>query len=350
MQIDFIIVGQGVAGTLLAHFLLEAGQKVVLIDDKHEHAASKVAAGIINPITGRRYVKSWRVDELLPFAQQTYQQIEAKLGVSFYQSIPIIRTLFNRKEEEAWLARTADPAYAQYILDKTELGAYAKHTVPAFSYGEVGHTAQVNLATLTAAYRTFLEKKGLLRTEKFEFSKLVLTNEGVKYEDITARKILFCEGHKAKDNPYFSYLPFGGAKGEVLDVRIPEVDFKKILKHRIFIVPQQDGQYWIGSTYDWNFENDEPTKKGRQYLENRLSDVLKTPFTIENHRAAVRPTVKDRRPFLGTHPEHPQVAIFNGLGTKGASLGPFFAQQMVDFLLQQQSIDDAVDIHRFSKK
>jgi len=347
MRVDFIIVGQGVAGTLLAHFLRKAGQKVVVFDNDYERAASKVAAGIINPITGRRYVKSWRVDKLLPFAQQTYQQIEQELSVSFYQSIPIIRTLFNRKEEEAWLARTADPAYEHYILDKTKLGSYGQHTVPAFSYGEVGRTAQVDLATLTEAYRTLLQQNDALRTEVFDYQQLQWNEKGVHYQDVQAKGIVFCEGHQAKDNPFFGYLPFGGAKGEVLDVHIPEIDFEKILKHRVFIVPRQNGLYWIGSTYGWNFDDDAPTEKGRAYLQARLEDVLKVPFEIRGHRAAIRPTVKDRRPFLGLHPKHEQLAIFNGLGTKGASLGPFFARQMADFLLQKQELDEAVDIGRF---
>ncbi len=348
MRVDFIIVGQGVAGTLLAHFLQKAEQQVIVFDEKHERAASKVAAGIINPITGRRYVKSWRVDELLPFAEQTYRELERELGVSFYQSIPIIRTLFNRQEEEAWLARSADPAYQDYILHKTELGAYARYTVSAFSYGEVGHTAQVDLAILTEAYRNRLLQNGVLRTKAFDCAQMEMTESKVRYQDIEAQKIIFCEGHQAKDNPFFSYLPFGGAKGEVLDVHIPEINFEKILKHRVFIVPRQNGLYWIGSTYGWNFEGDAPTEKGRDYLKSRLEDVLQVPFEIRGHRAAIRPTVKDRRPFLGLHPKHSQVGIFNGLGTKGASLGPFFARQMADFLVQQQKLDEAVDIRRFS--
>ena len=150
---DYIIVGQGLAGTLLDHFLNKAGQRVLVIDQFYERAASQVAAGLINPVTGRRYVKSWKIDELLPFAKQTYQDFEEELSLSIYTERNIIRSLFNHREENDWQLRTSEPGYEQYLLDEADLGPYLEHTVQAFSYGEVRHCAQVNLPALTKAYR-----------------------------------------------------------------------------------------------------------------------------------------------------------------------------------------------------
>jgi glycine/D-amino acid oxidase-like deaminating enzyme len=346
---DYIIVGQGLAGTLLAHFLEKKGKKVLLIDPGEEGTATKVAAGIINPITGRRYVKSWRVDELIPFAEDTYRSIEAILDVSIFHSRPIIRTLFNAREENDWMLRTGDPAYRPYMLDKADLGNYEAHTVKAFSYGEVQHSAQVDIGWMTRAYRDFFIKNGQLLEETLDYKQITFQNGKVQYGDIEAQGLIFCEGAKATSNPFFDYLPFGGAKGEVLIIKIKDTHFDKILKHRIFIVPLNDGTYWIGSTYNWKFEDKQPTSQGREYLQERLKDVLKVPFEIVQHKAAVRPTVKDRRPFLGRHPEFTQLAIFNGLGTKGASLGPFWAKHMADHLISGSHLDKEVDIQRFDK-
>jgi glycine/D-amino acid oxidase-like deaminating enzyme len=347
LQVDYIIVGQGIGGTLLAHFLKEENQKVLVYEPGYERAASEVAAGIINPITGRRYVKSWKVDELIPFARQTYQQLERSLDVSIYHPHRIIRTLFNQGEENDWLSRTGEPAYEAYMLESADLGAYASNTEPAFRYGEVRQAAQVDIGELARAYRLKLEREESLKSEVFEYDKLEVNPQQVSYKGITARGVVFCEGAKAIHNPFFNYLPFGGAKGEVLLVRIPGAGFEKIFKHRIFIVPLKSELYWIGATYEWKFDNDRPTRQGRGFLEERLRDVLTCPFEVVSHRAAIRPTVKDRRPFLGSHPDFARIHIFNGLGTKGASLGPYWAAHMAEFLLKKRKLDKAVDIKRF---
>lgn len=346
---DFIIVGQGLAGTLLAHFLEQEGKKVFLVDPGEAGTATQVAAGIINPITGRRYVKSWRVDELIPFAEKTYRSIEKLLGISIFHPRPIIRTLFNAREENDWMLRTADPAYVPYMKDQADLENYDAHTVKAFSYGEVQHSAQVDIGLLSQSYRDWFRKKGQLLEEALDYEQITFENDEVQYGPIEAGQLIFCEGAKAVSNPFFNYLPFGGAKGEVLIVKIQATSFEKILKHRIFMVPLSDGTYWIGSTYHWKFEDDQPTDQGREYLEDRLKDVLKVPFEIVGHKAAVRPTVKDRRPFLGRHPEFPQLAVFNGLGTKGASLGPFWARHMAEHLITGSPVDKEVDIQRFDQ-
>jgi len=349
-QVDYLIVGQGVAGTLLAYFLQQAGKQIQLVDQYSEQAASQVAAGIINPITGRRYVKSWKADELLPFAKQTYRALEDMLGLTIFRQRNIIRTLFNHREENDWLARTADPAYQPYMLEQAVLDNYATSTLLAFGYGEVTHSGQADLQGLTHAFREKLRQENALTEAVMAYEELAINAQYVRWRDIEARGVVFCEGAAGSSNPYFSYLPFGGAKGEVLIVRIPKVKFEKILKHRVFIVPMPaPDHYWIGSTYDWKYEDARPTERGRQYLEQRLRDMLQTPFEIVEHRAAIRPTVKDRRPFLGQHPDFEPLYIFNGLGTKGASLGPYWACHMANYLAARHPLDPEVDIARFGE-
>lgn len=346
-KLDYLIVGQGLAGTLLAHFLLKTGKQILLIDNYHEGAASTIAAGIINPITGRRYVKSWQIDKLIPFARQTYHEIEAALAIKFFYPNHIVRTLFNRREENDWLLRLGQEGYAPYMLGKADLGDIKDYTVPAFSYGEVQQAAQVEVNKLVANYGLYFKTQGLLLEEKFDFDALKIQAESLNYKSYTVSNIIFCEGNQAVQNPYFGHLPFNGAKGEVLIIKIPGVRLEKLFKHRIFIVPLEGDKYWVGASYDWDFKNDKPTAEGRDFLVERLKEVLKAPFEILEHLAAIRPTVKDRRPFLGHHPKFPNLFIFNGLGTKGASLGPYWAKHMVDFLVNEMELDPAVNINRF---
>lgn len=345
---NFLIIGQGLAGTLLTHFLLENNQTVHVIDAPEQTAASQVAAGIINPITGRRYVKSWKIDELIPQAETTYSALERQLGISIFHRQNIIRSIFNHREEQDWYARTLEPTYQKYIVTQPNPADFAGHTDTVYRYGELTHAGRVDIRLLVTTYRMWLSERAQFTPTVFEYDKLVVETDHVQYGDIRAQRLVFCEGHRAIHNPLFNYLPFGGAKGEVLIVRIPDANFGKIFKHRVFIVPMGDDLYWIGATYDWSFENDAPTDAGKTFLADRLNDILKVPFEIVDHRAAIRPTVKDRRPFLGKHPDFSRLAIFNGLGTKGASLGPYFAQQMTNHLLQQTALEPDVDITRFA--
>lgn len=347
-EVDFLIIGQGIAGTLLAWFLEKEGKAVAVADAFSPHAASQVAAGIINPITGRRYVKSWRVDELIPFAVQAYAELSEVFGKPFFHEWPIIRTLFNRGEENDWLSRTGDPAYAPYMKEKAKLGEYALHTVLAYGYGEVLKGGQADLPGLTAAYREKLRAEGRLIEADVDYEALKVGTAGVAYEGWHAGQVVFAEGHRGAGNPFFNYLPYGGAKGEVLIVRIPGVQFSKILKHRVFIVPLPVPEtYWVGATYGWKFDDEQPTASGGAFLRQRLEEVLSHPFEVLSHKAAVRPTVKDRRPFLGRHPEISRFVLFNGLGTKGASLGPFWAHHLAQHLCCGAPLDPEVDISRF---
>lgn len=350
MTSDYLLIGQGLAGTLLAHFLEKAGQKVVVIGQPNERSATSVAAGIINPVTGRRFVKSWRVDSLIPFARQTYRELEQQLGLSIYHERNILRALFSAKEENDWLARSGEPGYETYILNQADIGNYAGAVEQAFSYGEVQHSAQVDIGRLAEAYRQYLMEKRAYREEMFDYGQLEIEEQGAAYKGIHARAAVFCEGRWAKANPFFNYLPFHGDKGEVLIVRIPGAGFEKILKQHVFIVPLQNGLYWIGSNYDKKPENDEPTEAGEIFLRTHLEQLLKIPFEVVAHRVAIRPTVSGRRPFLGRHPEFPQLALFNGLGTKGASLGPYWASHLADHLVKNVTLDGDVDIQRFVKK
>jgi len=344
---DFILVGQGLAGTLLAHFLKAAGQRILVIDQPNGNAASQIAAGIINPVTGRRFVKSWMIETLLPFAKKTYQSIESQFNISIYHEKNILRALANPKEENDWLARATEPGYTPYLAEKANPENYGRHLRPFYAFGETKGSAQVDLSVLIDAYRTALKSTGDYLEEAFDYQSITNYEDHGTYKQWKAKGIVFCEGYGMKTNPFFKDLPMRGDKGQVLEVRIPEAGFEKMFKDQVFIVPMAGGQYWIGATYEPRFENEEPTEGGKNFLTTHLSATLKLPFEIMAHKAAVRPTVKDRRPLLGSHPEFAHLHLFNGLGTKGTSLGPYWANHMSNYLLGSIEIDPQVDIRRF---
>lgn len=346
--LDYLIIGQGIAGTLIAYFLQKEGKTVHVIDNNNPRSSSKHAAGIINPITGRRYVKSWRIEDLLPFATKTYREIESEHKIKVFNEIPLIRTLFDQGQRNHWMLRLSDPTYTPFMDGKAEMGAYAEHLIPDFSYGQVLQSARLDIPALIAHFRQHWISEGILTTQDFDIQQLELQPDRVIYESFEAEKVIFCEGNQAKNNPYFNHLPFGGAKGEVFEIEIPGVKFQRIIKRQLFIVPLSNGNYWIGSTNRNQYENDLPSADGKAFLIEKLAAFLKADYKIVSHNAAIRPTVKDRRPFLGIHPLYPQLALFNGLGTKGASLGPFWARHFIQHLIYDQPLEADVNIERFN--
>ena len=315
------------------HFLLESGKTVSLIDNDHKGAASKVAAGIVNPITGKNFVRSWRVNEFLPLAKKVYDQIAQKLNITTYTEVNIIRTLENTEAENNWLARTADDSVAEYMMADADVSSFEGKVAPAFGYGELTGTFQVHLSDILDAYKQEFLKNDQFLEDEFEHSELIISHDYFEYKHISGKEIVFCEGYKGQTNPFFTKMGFGPSKGEVLHVKIPNADFTKMYKDKIFIVHLYEDVYWVGSGYEWNAPDDLPSVAARTKLITELDRLLLIPYEILDHKAAIRPTMHNRRPLLAVHPTIEGMYIFNGLGTKGSSIGPFVAKQFAEYLL-----------------
>ena len=343
-MIDYIIVGQGIAGTVLHRKMTLAGLTVHILDAGHEQASSKVAAGLINPITGRKYVKSWRIEDFLPVALSTYKELSEYLGQPIFSEVTIHRALYSIKDENIWHGRMSDPLAAQFIEAEGDTQAYENKIDSVLSYGTLKGGLQVHLPKLISLYRERLHKSDLLTSARYDRSNLRIHDDHVSYGAISAKGIIFAEGYQARDNDLWKGLTFTPVKGEVLLVKIAGNPFSDVLRHKLFITPLPNDLYWIGSGYEWDFSHTKPTEEGKAKLVEQLDSILKVPYEVVDHIAGVRPAVKDRKPFLGRHPELKNVFIFNGMGTKGSSLAPYWAEHMLAYLLHSSPLDAEVDI------
>lgn len=343
-MIDYIIVGQGVAGTLISWNLTKRGLSHVVIDNNHHQAASKIAAGVINPITGRKYVKSWRIEEFLPVARETYSELSDHLRVQIGQEKMIYRGLYSINDENTWEARKDDPVAGQFIADTPLSSEYDDKINGIFSFGVLQGGMQIPLGTLVTEYRRDLETRKMMINEKFDYEALQIEEEYVAYRDIQARQIIFSEGYQAESNPWFGYLPWEPAKGDVLIVKIEGRPFNNILRHKVFVSPIDEEHYWVGSGYRWKFDDDAPDDEKGAEIKSTLDKILNVPYEIVRHIAGIRPCVKGRRPFLGRHAVHSKLILFNGLGTKGASLGPYWARHLISHLEDGTELDQEVRI------
>jgi len=346
-KVDFIVLGQGLCGTLLSRQLLQAGKSVLVIDNPAPNTSSKVASGIINPVTGRRIVRTWRIEELLPFALKEYRQIEEELNVALLTETSIIDFYASLQIKEAFDKRLAEET--DYLQQPTNLTGLTNFFRFNYGAGQISPCLLVDVNQLLQSWRSYLNQQGLLLQTMFGWSDCVVEPNRVRYKNITAQAIICCEGVEGFSNPYFKNLPYTPMKGEALIAQIPALPRGHIYKQGISLVPWGNDRWWIGSTYEWYFDNLLPTPAWRKKVEEQLKYWLRLPFTITDHLAANRPANMERRPFVGVHPQHSSVGILNGMGAKGCSLAPFFAAQLANRLINNTPIYADADVQRFAK-
>lgn len=348
MNADFLIVGQGTAGTVLSYTLLQAGHSVLVIDEPKLNSSSRVAAGVINPVSGRRFTVAWLYDEIYPIARDTYRRMEQLLNIPVFVERDIYTVLPSEQLRTAFMERTQGLAYMEEPTPE-RVARYDRWLDQPLGAAIVkGATAM--LSNLLPAWRAYLKEKNSLIETTLDVSRLIINDNGVQYGDISARYLIFCEGAAAATNSWFGNIPFLLNKGEVLHVHIPGFSTPDIIKRSVTLVPQGAETYWVGATFAWNYPDEGPTAEKRAFLESGLQQLLKVPYEVIGHVAAVRPSGTDRRPMMGMHPGYPSIGIFNGLGTKGTSLAPAMAAQLVAHILEDAPLWPDTDIKRFFNK
>lgn len=346
MNVDYLIIGQGICGSFLSRYLLEAGCDIQVIDEERPTTASRIASGIINPVTGRRLVKTWEIDKFMPFAKDAYKSWELLLGKNLLTETSILDFPVTAQMHLAFQERMAEESLLGIPANTNQWKNFFHF---AFPPGEIKPAYLINITMLLEGWRSLLIEKNKLREEVFYHEELVIEENNISYRDIKAKKILFCDGAAGSQFHLFAALPFVANKGEVIWARIPDLPANQIYKCGFSIVPWKDDIFWIGSTYEWDFEHDQPTDAFRNRVNNTLQEWLKVSFEILDHKASLRPANLERRPFVGLHPQFKSVGILNGMGTKGCSLAPWFAHELADHLIQGLPIHPQADISRFSK-
>jgi hypothetical protein len=345
---DVIIVGQGIAGTWLSYYLLQQQQRVLVIDDAQANAASRVASGVINPVTGRQVVTTWLADTLLPHVHHAYTALGDLLNIPILNDKGIVAFPPSLQMKTAYEQKfTAEPNYVTAVSIPDTYASWFH-----FQYGavQIQPAFLLHLPAMLTGWRTYLDSQNALLPAAFHENDLLLTANGIQYQTYKAKYLIYANGVATGNSKYWQSLPFSYNKGEALIVSIPALTQERIFKFGITtLVPWRDGLWWVGSTYDNRFTDVLPTEHFRASMEAALRQILQLPFTVVDHIAAIRPATVERRPFVGLHPAIPHIGIFNGMGTKGCSLAPYFGEQLAQHLINGTPLLPQVDVQRFRK-
>lgn len=346
-MVDYLLVGCGLAGIAFAETALQHN-KSILVFDNNSQQSSKVAGGLYNPVILKRFSEVWKAQEQLDLLNSFYGDLETKLNSRFNFKMPIYRKLFSVEEQNNWFQATDKISLAPFLSSKLVFKKYNGIDSP-FNFGEVLQTGYVDTESLQFHYQNYLNEQKLLLETAFDYESLELKENYIQYKDIQAKNIVFAEGYGMISNPYFGHLPLDGTKGELLIVKAPGLNLDAVIKTSIFVLPLGNDLYKIGATYNWNDKTNLPTEEGKKELLESIKEILHCDFEIIEHLAGVRPTVKDRRPMIGTHPNHKNIHLLNGLGTRGVMLAPAMAKELFESIEFGNALDSSVDIKRFRK-
>jgi glycine oxidase len=347
-SIEILIVGGGIGGSSLAIHLIQTGISVTVID-QGQNKSSVVAAGLINPLVFRRMTKSWRVDEILPYAVQFYQQLEVYSSLSFYHPLTIRRFFSSVQEREFWTEKQELPEFEPYMTRlEDEDDTYTSFgTKNDFGSGRVKSAAWVNTPIFLEAAKSYLTEYATYLNEAFIYADL--NPEEGTYRGKQFDKIIFAEGYQSRENPWFLELPVQSTKGEVLTALSETLPPEESINRKCFVLPTGNGYFRIGATYSWKADEANITEEGKLEILENLSYLTDEEPTIIDHLAGIRPTSPDRRPIMGQHPDFKRLYIFNGLGTKGYMIAPLLAAEFTAHLIEETELDPEVNLKRFKK-
>jgi glycine/D-amino acid oxidase-like deaminating enzyme len=320
-----LIVGQGLAGTILAHHLHQQNIEFQIWDSSQTHfTSSNAAGGIFNPVTGRKLEPTWLANEIFTYLFPFYQALEKKLNASFFFPMPLFRPFAN-VEMADWLNARREDIDNEFLDWKAD-GVWVKKA------------GWVDVPHLLSSSQFFFKELGVFFNKEF-------VDGQVDISDFS--QVIFCEGFHGMKNPLWSCLNFLPAKGELLKIQTVQADSSFILNKNGFLLPIGQNTYKVGATYRWDEFGPEPTASGDEELKDKLAQFKVNEYIEIEKLVGIRPATQDRRPFVGMHPSK-TLGIFNGFGSKGVSLIPYFANEFVSELQGKKMVHSDASIRRFN--
>lgn len=325
---DILIIGQGMAGTLLSYELMRKGKSVIVIDTKDKHNTSLAASAVINPLVGKNWTLAKDAEHNIPIALETYKSIGDFLDTDLVRQKSIL--VFHRNQAALLNFKSQIEQRNTYASDWLGDESFVWHA--PLGIGQVSPVYTIDAQTLLRKWSDYLILQNAFVEEAFLFEDLIISEKNIQYKDILADKIIFCEGAVGRHNPYFPEQNFTLNRGDVLLLSIPQLSPEHIYHKDFRLVPHRDNLFWCGSNYIWEYDSLEPNIEWRAQIVKELSVWLKLPFEIVNHWVAERPTTAGQQSYLLQNQEHKNVYFFNGLGTRGFSAGPSLVAEMSSFI------------------
>ncbi len=341
-NVDYIIVGDGYAGLFFAYQLIRNNKSFVIFSEGRK-SASQVSAGIINPVVLKKFTTFWKAQEQIDFLKNSLREIETYTGKNYLIDAPIHRIFHDENEQKLWLKKSANEELSGFLSEKFERLNGVKND---FQTGKVNQSARLDVNGFFSGLFDYFEKNDFLIREKFEYTQLDPAR--AIYKDFNFKNIIFCEGMRVRDNPYFSEISVNPNKGHHIKVRLSQPIPENItIKKKHFLFPTGTGLYFYGGTYDRDQLHHHIDESAVDQLVKGLSEIYPYDFDVKEVHFGFRPTVKDRRPIIGRHETHDNLYVFNGLGARGILNGCYFARDLFRCIEEGVPLHEEVSSDRF---
>lgn len=347
MVVDYIIIGSGIASSAFIEKIIENNKTFVVISD-YSQSSSLVAGGLFNPVILKRFSPTYNAKIQTEKMYEFYEKVEKKYNNKYIHKSPLHRKFSSIEEQNNWF-EASDKATLNDFLEAKVYQINNENIPSQFGYGQVLHSGWVDVKKYLLDFEKILIDKNQMVKETFDYEKLNFLNDFWHYHSIQAKHVIFCEGYGVLKNPYFNHLPMIGTKGELITIKAKDLQLNKLIKSNIFIIPLGSDLYKVGATYEWDDKTNNPTEKGKKDLIDSLKSTITCEFEVVDHQAEVRPTTKDRKPFVGEHPIYKQLYILNGLGTRGVVQAPDLADDLYNYIENGKALPNEIDIKRLKK-
>lgn len=346
-QCDTLIIGQGLAGSALAWRLHQRGQNVRLVDRDDPSSSSRIAAGLLTPVTGQRLTRYPDWETLFPEAIAFYREIERLTETNFLYETPMVR-IFATEEERTLFVEKHGDAEELTLLEVADLPDSAHAPFGGF---EMKQAARLMTETYLETTRDYFAARDAYHSVELSFPDDLVIQENdiaIPRLNLTTQQVIFCQGFEASGNPWFRDVPFDAAKGEILTLRASDWQENRIVHAGFWLAPEANNSVRVGATYDRDHLDQHPTDSGRQELLRKLEDVFPASkrWSITGHQAAIRPIIHGRQPRVGLHPRNERLGFFNGLGSRGVLLAPHLANVLISLLCEGIPVEKKFDLHQ----
>lgn len=322
---DVIIIGQGIAGTILSYYLEQEKAHYLVIDYLNPSSASRVAAGLYNPVSFKRINPVLQANEIFMDLEKFYQGLENYCDAKFLHPIGILKYLSGEYEKNEWCFK-ADQ-YPQFI--STEI-------IPKFeNFGKVKYSGFINMPVFLSSYRNKLISSQKLLNESIDYQNIKANNSElslrINEKEYLTKKLIFCEGYQIRNNPFFNHRTLSPTKGEVLRIKTDQEIFIPSILHKSgFVVPLSNNEFLAGTTYDRDDLSLEPTKLAKESISEVFEALIpNTAYSIIDHKASLRPNTRNRMPIFEAHPSYKNMFVLNGLGSRGIAIAPKFIKEQL---------------------
>lgn len=333
------IIGQGLAGSVLAILLIEKGYKVHVHDDGYRSASSTVAAGMWNPLSFVNLKLARLANEMLAVMEEIYPRLETLLQAEFYHPMPLVRIFPDAGSANIWDERMISPSLRQFIAEASEFELSERLRAP-FGYGVVNHCGWLDLPVFLKAAKDFITKHAtytLHEVKTDEWHALLANGDWV----------MLCTGWKKPADDFGADLPLMANKGQVFTLQVDGLHSDCMIKFSRFIIPLGNNLFRVGSTYEHNPKDAEPSAAADEILVD-FAELTEMSFKVIEHKAGYRPTTHDRLPLIGLHDRHHKLGIFTGFGSRGVIAAPMYAVNFIEHLVAGRPLYPESDWHRFA--